>query len=621
MSKMSKTLIQGKFSVRMLAAFCAALFCTTSALSAGSSNKNMPAPKDVKQNVSPETKQKDENKKDSLMSSDEQLANQKSDPLPNLPLSSDLLYQILSADIAEQRGLEVYAFDTMLDAAKETKDPRLARRAAEIAVKARKSGDALEATRLWHELAPQSIEAERYFLGFLVVENRMREVRNVFASRLAKASPAERPALFYQFQQILSGTRDKAAAFSVMEDVLRPYLDMPAAHIALSVSAFINNDSVRAKEEAQKALALKPESETAVLALAQASSDPNEAVEILAGFLKKYPDSREVRIAAARLMIKQKQYDRARQEFEKIRLSQPQDLMVLYSLGLLSIQENDYETAQKYLMEYLDTATKLNKENRDSVQVLFLLSQIAEEQHHYDKALEWLGRIDQAEEDEVSLSVDIKKAQIYAKKGNIQRARKIISELESENPYEKERLLLTEAQILRDVKKPYDALNVLQNGLTEFPKSTNILYDYALTAENLGKYGEMEVALRKIIEIDPKYQQAYNALGYSLADRSIRLEEAYDLIDKAMKLAPNDPFITDSLGWVLFRQGKMDEAEQQLRRAYQLRQDPEIAVHLGEVLWAKGNKEEAMAFFRQAYAKDPKSELLQSTLSRLKINL
>lgn len=621
MSKMSKTLTQGKFSVRMLAVFCAALFCTTSALSAGSSNKNMPAPKDVKQNVSPETKQKDENKKDSLISSDEQLANQKSDPLPHLPLSSDLLYQILSADIAEQRGLEVYAFDTMLDAARETKDPRLARRAAEIAVKARKSGDALEATRLWHELAPQSIEAERFFLGFLVVENRMREVKNVFASRLAKASPAERPALFYQFQQILSGTRDKTAAFSVMEDVLRPYLDMPAAHIALSVSAFINNDSVRAKEEAQKALALKPESETAVLALAQASSDPNEAVEILAGFLKKYPDSREVRIAAARLMIKQKQYDRARQEFEKIRLSQPQDLMVLYSLGLLSIQENDYATAQKYLTEYIDTATKLNKENRDSVQVLFLLSQIAEEQHHYDKALEWLGRIDQDEEDEVSLSVDIKKAQIYARKGNIQRARKIISELESENPYEKERLLLTEAQILRDVKKPYDALDVLQNGLTEFPKSTNILYDYALTAENLGKYGEMEVALRKIIEIDPKYQQAYNALGYSLADRSIRLEEAYDLIDKAMKLAPNDPFITDSLGWVLFRQGKMDEAEQQLQRAYQLRQDPEIAVHLGEVLWAKGNKEKAMAFFRQAYAKDPKSELLQSTLSRLKINL
>lgn len=621
MSKMPKTVMPGKFTVRMLAVFCAALLCSTPALSAGSSSKNVAAPKDVKQKLAPEEKEKEEAKADDLLSADEKAANLKSDPLPNIPLSNDLLYQILSADIAEQRGFEVYAFDTMMDAAKETKDPRLARRAAEIAVKARKAGDALDATRLWHKLAPQSVEAERFFLGFLVVENKLGEVRDVFASRLAKASPAERPALFYQFQQILSGTRDKAGAFSVMEDVLKPYLDMPAAHISLSVSAFLNNDSVRAKEEAQKALALKPDSETAVLALAQASSDSNEAIEILSGFLEKYPNAREVRIAAARLMIKQKQYDKAKKEFEKIRLSQPQDLMVLYSLGLLSIQQNDYAAAEKYLNEYLVSASRQDKENRDTVQVLFLLSQIAEEQHHYDRALEWLAKIDQDEEDEVSLSVEIKKAQIYAKKGNVQRARKIISELESENPYEKERLLLTEAQILRDIKKQHDALDVLKNGLTEFPKSTNILYDYALTAENMGKYSEMEIALRKIIEINPQYQQAYNALGYSLADRSIRLDEAYALIEKAMKLSPNDPFITDSFGWVLFRQGKIDEAEQQLRQAYQLRADPEIAVHLGEVLWVKGDKEGAMVFFRQAKAKDAKNELLHSTLSRLKIGL
>ena len=621
MSKMPKTVMPGKFTVRMLAVFCAALLCSTPALSAGSSSKNVAAPKDVKQKLAPEEKEKEEAKADDLLSADEKAANLKSDPLPNIPLSNNLLYQILSADIAEQRGFEVYAFDTIMDAAKETKDPRLARRAAEIAVKARKAGDALDATRLWHKLAPQSVEAERFFLGFLVVENKLGEVRDVFASRLAKASPAERPALFYQFQQILSGTRDKAGAFSVMEDVLKPYLDMPAAHISLSVSAFLNNDSVRAKEEAQKALALKPDSETAVLALAQASSDSNEAIEILSGFLEKYPNAREVRIAAARLMIKQKQYDKAKKEFEKIRLSQPQDLMVLYSLGLLSIQQNDYAAAEKYLNEYLVSASRQDKENRDTVQVLFLLSQIAEEQHHYDRALEWLAKIDQDEEDEVSLSVEIKKAQIYAKKGNVQRARKIISELESENPYEKERLLLTEAQILRDIKKQHDALDVLKNGLTEFPKSTNILYDYALTAENMGKYGEMEIALRKIIEINPQYQQAYNALGYSLADRSIRLDEAYALIEKAMKLSPNDPFITDSFGWVLFRQGKIDEAEQQLRQAYQLRADPEIAVHLGEVLWVKGDKEGAMVFFRQAKAKDAKNELLHSTLSRLKIGL
>ncbi len=618
MSKMPKTLMQGKFPLRMLAVFCAALLCGTPALAAGTSNKNMPAAKGIEQKAKPETKQNDVNKTDDLLPPDEQPANQ-SEPLPQIPLTSDLMYQILSADVAEQRGLEVYAFDSMLDVAKETKDPRLARRAAEIAVKARKSRDALEATRLWHELAPQSTEAERFFLGFLVVEDRLGEVRDIFASRLAKASPAERPVLFFQFQQILAGTRDKAAAFAVMEDVLAPYSNMAEAHIALSISAYVNRDSQRAKEEAQKALALKPDSETAVLAWAQASSDTNESIEILSRFLEKYPESREVRIAAARLLVKQKQYDKARGEFEKIRLSQPEDLMVLYSLGLLSIQQNDYDKAEEYLTEYLGTASRQQKESRDSVQVLFLLSQIAEEKHQYDKALEWLDKIAQDEEDDVSLNVEVKRAQIYAKKGNIQRARKIIAELENENPYEKERLLLTEAQILRDAKKPYDALDVLKKGMDEFPRSSNILYDYALTAENLGKYGEMEIALRKIIGIDPGYQQAYNALGYSLADRNVRLDEAQALIEKAMQLAPNDPFITDSMGWVLFRQGKMTEAEQQLRRAYQLRQDPEIAVHLGEVLWVKGDKDGARDLFKQAGEKDPKNELLESTLFRLKV--
>ena len=613
--------MQAKFSIRILAAFCVAMLCTTSALAAGPSNKNMPVPQDLKQKAVSETRPEDNDKAEDLLKSKGQAISKKHDPFPDIPLSSDLLYQILSADIAEQRGLEVYAFESMMDAAKDTKDPRLARRAAEIAVKARKAGDALDATRLWHELAPQSVEAQRFFLGFLVVENRLDEVREEFSKQLAKASPAERPALFFQFQQILAGTKDKAGAFSVMDDVLRPYQDMPAAHIALSVSAYLNNDSVRAREEAKKALALKPDSETAVLALAQASSDPNEAIEILSGFLGKYPESREVRIAAARLLIKQKQYERARQEFEKIRLSQPEDPMVLYSLGLLSIQQNDSETARKYLTEYLHAASKQNKENQDSVQVLFLLSQIEEEKQDYDSALVWLEKIDQEEDNDVSLSVKIKKAQIFARKGNIQRARKIISELKNDNPYEKERLLLTEAQILREVKKPYEAFDVLKKGLEAFPKSTNILYDYALTAENLGKYGEMEIALRKIIGIDPQYQQAYNALGYSLADRNTRLEEAYALIEKAMKLAPDDPFITDSLGWVLFRQGKIDEAERQLQRAYQLRADPEIAVHLGEVLWIKGDKDGAIALFKQVGTKDPGNELLRSTLSRLKISL
>ncbi len=541
--------------------------------------------------------------------------------IPAVRLTNDLLYQILSADIAEQRGLNLFAFENMMETAKQTKDPRLAKRATEIAVKARNAREALQAVRLWHELAPQSAEAEKFLIGLLILENRWDEVKDQFASRLAAASVQERPALFYQYQQILASTKNRDEAFSIMEEVVKPYDTLPEAHVALAVSALMKNDPVRAKEESQKALALKPDSEMAVLTLAQASADTNEAVTELVRFLKQYPASREVRISLARLFVGQKKYKEAQAEFERLLQAEPNDLMAIYSLGLLSIQQSDYASAENYLKRYLRTASSQNEEKREETQVLFLLSQLAEEQHLYDKALQWLSQIDVNDEDEVSLTVSIRRAQLYAKKGNVNRMRKILAQLESENPYDKEKLLLTEAQIFREIKKPDEALNVLKKGLVQFPNSTSVLYDYALTAESLGRYTDMENSLNKIIGMDPYYQQAYNALGYSLADRNIRLEEAYGLIEKAMKLSPDDPFITDSLGWVLYRQGKLAEAEKQLRRALELRPENEIAIHLAEVLWVSGQQQEALSLFKQVKSREPKNELLKETLTRLKVRL
>ena len=544
--------------------------------------------------------------------------------LPQVQLTNDLMYQILSADIAEQRGLDIYAYETMLDVAEETKDPRLARRAAEIAVSQRKAEEALRAVRLWHRLAPESQEAEKYLFGFLVLDNRLDEVKEIFASKLAETTSYERcVSLFFQLQQVLAGTKDKSDAFAVMEDVLVPYLNMPEAHVSLAVSALLKKDSVRAQEEAKKALALKPDSEMAVLTYAQAVSNTAEASAILYGFLEKYPDSREVRTSLARLLVAQKMYDRARHEFEILLKTDPNDLTALYSLGLLAIQQNDYSAAEKYLQSYLENTGKSQKvvehKQSEATQVLFLLSQMAEEQHQYDKALQWLSQITLDEDDEVTLGVEIRRALIYAKKGDIKRARSILSELEKENPYEHERLLLTEAQILREVGKSQEALTVLKTGLDQFPDNTSILYDYALTAESLGQYELMEDLLRRIIALDSHHHQAYNALGYSLADRNIRLDEAYILIEKAHKLAPDDPYITDSMGWILFRQGKLDKAEQYLRQAYAIRTDNEIAVHLAEVLWAKGEHQEARALLWQVRKKDPENKLLRETLSRLGI--
>lgn len=541
----------------------------------------------------------------------------KGEGLPSVYLDSDLLYEILTADFAYSQGDYRLAFEGMMDAAKKTQDPRLAKRAAEVAVREKNPHEALDAVRLWYKLAPDSAEAEKYLIGFLIIEDRLDELQSLLSRLLEKAAPADRGALMYQYQQFLSSSKDKAKAFKTMEKVIAPYLDVPEAHIALSQMAFANKDNARAETEAREALRLKPDSELAVLTLAQAEADPIRSIQTLTEFLKKYPDSREVRISNGRMLIAQKEYDRARREFEHVLVTQPDDLLTLYSLGLLSIQQNDYPGAEKYLKRYLDEAKKAKKPESESYQTIFLLAQLAEEQKNYKAALEWTNRIAEDADSEAWMLAQIKRAQILVKQGKVREAKSALSALRHEYPAEEERLVLAEAQILRSANLNRDAYTLLKTSVEKTPTNINLLYDFSLAAEKIGRYDEMESALRRILEIDPNNQLAYNALGYSLADRNIRLDEAYVLIAKALALAPDDPYITDSMGWILFRQGKLKEAELMLRRAYELLPEAEVMAHLGEVLWLSGQQEEARTFFAEGEKKDPKNEVLVETIKRL----
>ena len=540
--------------------------------------------------------------------------------LPHVPLTSELLYDILAADFAYQGGYWQSAYDSMMELATKTRDPRLAKQAAEIAVKAHHIDKAMAATKLWHQLAPESEEAEKFYLAFLVLGDDLPDARPIFEKRLSSAAPGERGVVILQIQRLLDAAKNKPLAFSVLEDVLAPYSSVPESHIALSLSSFSNGDRTRASDEAKKALAIKPDSELAILTLAQALADSSEASGVLASFLSSYPNSRQVRIAYARMLIGQKQYDKARGEFEKLLTMQPRDPLSLYSLGILAMQENDIRGAERYLNAYLEALTDQQKEDRDVYQVLFLLAQIAEEQGDHASALKWLDKVERDSGDsEPYYRAQFKSAEIMAKQGNINAARKLLSSLHAETPAEKEQIILVEAQILREANKHQESFAVLSAGVEQYPDNVNLLYDYALAAEKLDKLAVMESSLRRIIALDAANFQAYNALGYSLADRNVRLPEAYALIEKALKLAPNDPFIMDSMGWVLYRQGKFGEAEEKLRRAYKLRPDAEIGVHLGEVLWETGQRDEAQKLWAEAAKKDPKNELLKSTLKRLNV--
>ena len=540
------------------------------------------------------------------------------DTLPAAELTDELLFKLLSAEIAFQRGEWQSAYVTELSAAQQTRDPRLARRAAEIALSAKQAGEAMSAVRLWRELAPNSVEATQYYLGFVLLGDNLDEAKAILEKRLAEARPAMRPVVILQTQRLLANAKNKDGAFGMLESLVAPHLSLPESHIALALNAFVKGDAVRANSEARAALAIKPNSDLAILTLAQVTPDLTEAGKILTAYLAAHPKATEVRTAYARSLVEQKKYDLARTEFQQLLAQQPDNLTSLYALGMLGVQTNHLSEAEQYLTQYVKALAAAPDEERDPGQALLVLAQIAEERNDPDAALKWLAQVDAGEG---LLNAQIKRAQIVAKRGNVAEGQRILREMTPEGEREQTQLILAEAQILRDANQGAAAFTVLADALKRYPDNTDLLYDYAMVAAKANNLEVMEKALRRVMELAPTNQNAYNALGYSFAERNIRLPEAYVLVEKALTIAPEDPFIMDSLGWVQFRLGKLREAEDLLRRAYAARPDPEIAVHLGEVLWVKGQKDDAQKLWRDANTKDPKNDTLKSTLARLRVAL
>jgi tetratricopeptide (TPR) repeat protein len=214
--------------------------------------------------------------------------------------------------------------------------------------------------------------------------------------------------------------------------------------------------------------------------------------------------------------------------------------------------------------------------------------------------------------------VQTRRAAIAARQGRVDQAREMLRLVPERQPADARAKVLAEAQVLRDVKRWKEAYEVLEPATQRWPEDTDLLYDLSMVAEKLDRIDDMERQLRRVIALRPDYQHAYNALGYMLADRGLRLQEARELIRKALELAPGDPFITDSMGWVEFRLGNHAEALRLLRQAYAARPDTEIAAHLGEVLWVMGQREEAVRIWREGRQRDAANDVLLETLARLK---
>ncbi|RSZ55414.1 tetratricopeptide repeat protein [Massilia atriviolacea] len=540
--------------------------------------------------------------------------------LPNVALTKDMLYKLMKAEFEFRGGVWQGPYMTLMGLAQQTRDPRLAQRAAEMAQAAQQGNEALAAIRLWRELAPESDEATQYYIAASVMAEDLGEAGELFATRLREAAPARRGLVMYQIQQLLTRARDKAAAGALLERLLAPYSAMSEARVVLAQSAYTRGAADAALAHAREALRIKPDSEIAVLTLAQVSGEQADVAPLLASFLAANPGAREVRAAHARILLTQKQYDAARKEFEALLKEQPDNPGTLYALGILSMQLNDPRAAEGYLAGFVTAVDKNPGEERDPAKVLMMLAQLAEERGDLPAARAWLGKVDQ-EDAPTWFAAQLRSAQLMGKQGDLAGARAFLGALKTEEPARQVQVVLVQSQVLREAGKMDEAYAVMEEGAARFPANPDLLYDFALLAEKMGKVEVMEKHLRQVMQLAPDNHHAYNALGYSLAERNVRLDEALALIDKALKMAPADPFIMDSMGWVQYRLGNLNEAEAHLRRAYALRNDVDIAVHLGEVLWHKGQKSDAQQLWREARARDPKNDTLKSTLARLQLKL
>ncbi len=530
--------------------------------------------------------------------------------LPAQELTAKVVYQLLLAEIAAQRGRLNVAMATYIDVAKSTKDPRIAQRATEIAIYTRQPREALEAAKLWAEVDPQSQQARQIIVSVLMNEGKLDQAKPYMQKMLSGEDQQARQS-FMELNNLLARQSDKAAALDMAKQLAEPFPNMAESHFAVAQAALNAKQYDVAIKEVKRANELKSGWEVGALLQAQIlwQSNKPEAMKHYQDFLARNPNANEVRLSYARLLASQKDFPGARAQFDLLLKNSPNNADVAVTAGMLSMQAKDYDAAQNYLTQSL----KMNPKDPNSVRLS--LGEVSEERKQFDKANEWYKSISEGEQ---FFNAQLRIAGLMAKQNKLTEARDYLKTIKTEVPAEKAQLVMADAGMLREAKSYQQSYDRLDAGLKEFPDNSELLYDRAMAAEKLGKVDVLEADLRALIKLKPDHAHAYNALGYTLADRTTRFSEAHDLIKKALEISPEDPFIIDSLGWVQFKMGNLNDSVATLQRAFDIRPDPEIAAHLGEAMWASGKRAEANQLWQTAIKDHPENEALLEVVKRLK---
>ena len=521
----------------------------------------------------------------------------------------EFVHKYLAAEVAMQQGEFGFATHLFLELARQTRDARLAERAARSAAFSQQPNLALQAVNLWAELDPNSVEAQEASSQLLMASGNLKEAKPHIKRLLAREET--RANRFLYLNTLLANQKDKNENLTTVKEFAAPYPTLAEAQFAIGHAAWLADKPGDAKKALIRANDLRPGWEPAAQMHGQVllKESPKQALDFYAKFLKKYPKADEVRLANAKLLVNQKMYTEAKPELAKITDNAKSNAEVSVMAGLLASESKDNVLADKYYQQALDRGYKQPE------QVYLYLGSSAERQKNDVNALTWYDKV---KEGEHYLPSRIAKAYVIARTQNTDAAIAMLDDVNDLTMEQQTQVIISEADLLNRAKRSQEAYDLLNKAVQNMGNSPSLIYEYAIAAERVGKLDIMEAELNKAIKMKPDYAAAYNALGYSYADRNIKLVEAKNLIETALKLSPGDHYMLDSLGWVHYRLGNLNEAVKYLRQAYEVQADPEIAAHLGEVLWKQGQQVEAQKIWESALKENPENDTLLATAKKFK---
>ncbi|OGT21791.1 MAG: hypothetical protein A2V90_08035 [Gammaproteobacteria bacterium RBG_16_57_12] len=528
------------------------------------------------------------------------------EPAPRAEIPPQLMYDLLSADIAWQRGELEIAAKQYKKAAAASNDPGILKQATTISAMTKDYPGAIELAKRWISAAPEADEPRQALAMLLINQGEIQEPTRLLNEILGKQGGGN----FMEVAALLGRQSNQDTAMQVMDGLIAGHSDNPDALFAYAHFAARNGKIDAALEKLDAAMRKKKNWPDAVVMRARLMQMRNENAQA-ADYLKsqlKGPLSTnyDIRLTYARMLMDLRQIEEAREQFILLDKQHANIPDVIYAIGLLDLQTNQMPEAEVQF-------TRLIEMGERRLEASYHLGLISEFKKDYDAAIKWFSAVTGGQFHHYS---HLKVASLLSWQGKADAALGVLHELKSGSPQEKQRVYVLEGEILYRAKRYQASMDVHNRALQEMPNDTGLLYGRAMAAERLNLLDQAEKDLADILSREPENVQALNGLGYTLADRTNRFEEAHTYVKRALDLSPDDPAIIDSMGWVLYRMGKYDESIQHIQRAYDLLKDPEVAAHLGEVLWSSGQHDKALQVWRDALKQDPNDEILVNTMKR-----